>query len=144
MGRHTQGYIKKVEYIFYNEKAIRAAVCEARSLIRIPELRNGSGLADPTAAQAIRNLSPVHSVEIEGQELRRPEDWLSVVDKTYNWCARQCETYFKVARWRYEGLHFVKICATLDLVPEKFFRILEKIRHYAALQAAYLQLIRVD
>ena len=144
MGRHTQNYIKKIEYAFFNEKAIREAVYEARSLMKIPEVRNGSSLADPTAAQAIRNLTPVHSINLYGEELRRPEDWLTVIDKTYCWCSRQCETYLKLAKRRYEGVHFAKICATLNLVPEKFFRILEKIRHYAALQASYLQLIRID
>lgn len=144
MQRQGQGYIRKVEFAFYNEKELRDAVFEARAKQRIPELRNASGLSDPTAALAIRNLTPISSVKVAGMELRKPESWLSVVDKTYSWCKRQGDFYYEIARGRYSGVHFATICARIELVPEKFFRILEKIRNYAALQAAYLQLIQVD
>ena len=142
--RDDRPYIKKVEFVFYNEAAIREAIIDARAGSNTPELRNGSGLPDPTASAAIRNLSPVHSVRIEGVDLLYPESWLTVVDKTYAWCKRQGGKYYEMARGRYSGKYFAKICTEVEVVAEKFFRVIEKIRNYAALQAAQLNLIHVD
>lgn len=148
LGRYhseTRPYIKRVEYAFYNERAIREAVYEARLESFTPEVRTGSGLPDPTATSAIKNLSPVTSVTIEGAELKRPESWLGVVEKTYSWCELQGELFHKLAKLKYaSGLKTVRICAELEIVQEKFFRILEKVRNYAALQAAQRNLIYVE
>lgn len=147
MGRHNRNerpYIKKVEFAFYNEHAIRDAVYEARLDSFTPEVRNGSGLPDPTATAAIKNLVPVAMVLVEGTPVTRPESWLTVVEKTYNWCKNQGQIYYDMAKHRYGGAHFVRICSDLDIVPERFFRMLEKIRNYACLQAAQLNLIYVE
>ena len=137
-------YIKKIEFVFYNEREIREAISEAREDIKTPELRNGSGLPDPTASTAIRNLSPVMSVKVGGVELKKPESWLTVVEKTYKWCKRQGAKYYEVARRRYAGEYFAKTCANTGLSISRLYEVLEKIRNYAAIQAAYLQLIYVE
>lgn len=137
-------YIRKVEFVFYNEAEIRLSILDARADTKTPELRNGSGLPDPTATTAVRNLSEIPVVFIHGQELKYPERWTTVVDKTYAWCKRQGNKYFEIARARYGGAHFVKICSTLDVTFTKFYEIVEKVKIYAALQAAQLNLIYVD
>lgn len=143
--RDNRDYIRKIDFVFHNEAAIRAAVEEERMGGKyVPELRNGSGLPDPTATEAIRNLSPIQSVTIDGQILKYPERWLVVIDKTYNWCRRQGEKYYEVARARYNDEYFVRTCTKLDLTFTLFYRIVERIKMYAALQAAQLNLIYVE
>lgn len=137
-------YMRKIEFVFFNEKEIREAVDEAREDSKTPELRNGSGCPDPTASTAIRNLSPIPSVMIDGVELKSPESWLAVIDKTYNWCKRQGEKYYEFARSRYKGEYFVKACVKAEASTANFYMILERIRNYAAIQAAWLRLIYVE
>ena len=142
--RGDRPYIKKIEFVFYNEREIREAITEARYDNKTPELRNDSGLPDPTASTAIKNLSPVAAVFVGGVELKKPESWMVVVDKTYNWCKRQGEKYYAFARSRYNGEYFAKSCARYDTSITQFYGVLERIRNYAALQAALLNLIYVD
>lgn len=137
-------YMKKIEFAFFNEKEIREAVEEAREDSKTPELRNGSGCPDPTASTAIRNLSPIPSVMIDGVELKSPESWLTVIDKTYNWCKRQGGKYYECARGRYKGECFVKTCVNAEVSAAYFYDTIERIRNYAAIQAAWLRLIYVE
>lgn len=142
--RDDRPYIRVIEFVFYNEREIRLAIMDARAESNSPEIRNGSGLPDPTATAAIRNLSLVPFIVIGGQELKLPERWMTVVEKTYAWCKRQGGKYYDVARARYGGEYFVNTCAKLDLTISLFYDIIEKIKVYAALQAAQLNLIHVD
>lgn len=130
----------------------------ARAERKTPDVRNGSNLPDPTAAEAIRHLSPVksvliggHHIEVNGEmalveasEVKNPERWLEVIDKTYAWCRRQQGCHFELARRRYAGENYVAICMKLCISQNVFFTTLDKIRTYAALQAAQLNLIFVD
>lgn len=143
--QNSRPYIRKVEFAFYNENEIRESVMEARyEGTPPPAIRNGSGLSDPTASMAIRNLSPINSIEICGEVLVYPESWLVVIDKTYSWCKRQKRNYFGIASSRYKGVHFGRICAEFDIGVDKFYDIMNEVRNYAALQAAQLHLIYVD
>lgn len=142
--RQENSYIRKIEFAFYNEAEIRAAIEEARLDSSPPEIRNGSGISDPTASAVIKKLSPVQSVTIHGVELKRPESWLFVIDKTYAWCRRQGTRHYEIARARYSGGYFRPICAKLAISETQFYMTLERIRIYAALQAAQLNLIYVE
>ena len=142
--REKRPYMRKIDFVFYNERAIRAAVEDARNDTREVSPRNGSGLPDPTAYEAITNLTPIPAVEISGQLLEHPERWLVVVDKTYAWCRRQSDVHYEIARRRYNGESFLQISMKLYVSTTQVFEILERIRMYAALQAAQFQLIFVD
>ena len=98
-----QDYFKKIDFIFHNERKIRRLVYENRNDCVKPEIRNGSGLSDPTANDAIKNLTPLPSITICGEVLKFPESWLEVIDKTYNWCKRQSVTHFESLRRKYLG-----------------------------------------
>lgn len=144
--------------MFYHEREIRKAVEDAREERETPDIRNGSGLPDPTVGEVIRRLTPVKSVfiggneiEINGQmtvvdavEVKYPERWLTVIDKTYAWCKRQAGCHYEAARKRYLGQGYVAICMALNISQNVFFSLIEKIRMYAAIQAAQLNLICVD
>ena len=137
-------YIKKIDFVFYNEKNIRQAVFEARESRRRPELKNGSGLSDPTARDAIRNLTPLSFIKIAGEMLKFPESWLKVIDKTYSWCKRQSACHYEVLRRKYNNEHYKKICVDLHISPTTFQGLINRARQYAALQAAQFRLIYVD
>ena len=142
--REKRPYMRKIEFVFYNERAIRAAVEDARNDTREVSPRNGSGLPDPTAYEAIKNLTPIPAVEISGQLLEHPERWLVVVDKTYAWCQRQSDMHYEIARRRYNGEDYRKTCRELAITQPVVSSVMEKIRMYAALQAVQFQLIFVD
>ena len=142
--RDETGYVRKIEFAFYNEELIRDAVEEARWKVTRPELKNGSGLSDPTAFEAIRHLTPIEAVTVKGVELKKPEKWLLVIDKTYEWCKRRGEIYFNVASGRYEGRYFADTCVESAISESQYYLMLERIRHYAALQAVQNGLIYVD
>ena len=139
-----QKYFTKIDFVFYNEKNIRLAVIEEREAPIKPELKNGSGLSDPTARDAIRNLTPLLFVEIAGDFLKFPESWLEVIDKTYNWCKRQSIVHFESVRRKYLGDHYKKICRDLHISATTFHNMIHRARQYAALQAVQLHLIFVD
>lgn len=142
--REKRPYMRKIDFVFYNERAIRAAVLDARNDTREVSPRNGSGLPDPTAYEAITNLTPIPAVEISGQLLEHPERWLTVVDKTYAWCQRQSDVHYEIARRRYNGEDYRKTCRELAISTNVLFPLMERVRMYAALQAAQFQLIFVD
>ena len=140
-------WIKKIDFIFYNEKEIRLAVLEARNsgkpLCEVPG-RNASGVSDPTARDAMYNLTPLPVIKINGQDLRLPERWLIVIDKTYAWAKSQSDVHYEVARRRYAEEDYRKTCRELHISQQYQSKIMENIRIYAALQAAQFNLIYVE
>ena len=139
-----QKYFRKIDFVFFNEKNIREIVFESRENNFKPELKNGSGISDPTARDAIRNLTPLAKITVCGITLKFPESWLEVIDKTYNWCKRQSETHFESVRRKYLGDHYKKICRDLHISATTFHNMIHRARQYAALQAVQLHLIFVD
>ena len=137
-------YIKKIDFVFFNEKNIRQAVIEEREDAIKPELKNGSGLSDPTARDAIRNLTPLPFIKLAGEILKFPESWLNVIDKTYNWCKRQSACHYETVRRKYLGIHYRKICFDLHISITTFHNLINRARQYAALQAVQLNLIFID
>lgn len=136
--RTGKGYIWKLEFVFHNEKAIREAVRDARNYHEKTG-KNGRGIGDPTASQAIRNITPLRSVRIRDENLEWPEDWLRVVDATYAWCDMD---RLIVAKDRYSGVDYRKTCAKLNISGTTYFALLKDIRTHAAFCAANLQLLR--
>ncbi len=139
--RADEGYFKKIDYIFYNEAAIREAVLETKNNAARSEITNASSLSDPTAAEAIRKLTPVTAIVLNEKILRYPEHWLEVVENTKSWCRERGETFYIILRDRYNEIETKKTCADLNISADFYYRTLEKIRIHAALVAAYLHLI---
>ena len=140
-------WIRKVDFVFYNEKEVRLAVMEARNsgkpLCEVPS-RNASGVSDPTARDAMYNLTPLPVIEINGQDLRLPERWLIVIDKTYAWAKSQSDVHYEVARRRYNGEDYRKTARELHVTTPSVYKMMDNIKTYAALQAAQLNLIYVE
>lgn len=136
-------YLRKIEFVFYNEGEIRQVLLEERQRRIQPEIHNASGLSDPTAAEAIKNITPINSIKVLDKILMYPEKWLEVVEKTYQWARNQGEVLYEIARRRYRGEHHGKICTTLGISVDNFYRQLERVRFRAALEAAYRRLIQL-
>lgn len=135
--RKGKGYIRKVDFVFHNEKAIREAVLDARNCHEKTGKIGGTG--DPTASQAIRNITPLRDVMIWGEKLEWPEEWLRVINATYEWCDRD---RLIIAKDRYAGVDYRKTCAKLSISATTYFNLLKEVHIHAAFCAANLQLIR--
>ena len=106
-------------------------------------VRSG-GIPDPTAMQAMRNLTPIRAVILTGGEvIKLPECWLEVIDKTYSYCAKQKDCRLEVAKRRYSAEDYRKTCRELNISNVTRSRLMELVRIYAALQAVQLGLITV-
>ena len=142
---NSRPWVRKVDFVFYHEREIREAVLDERSTCAsAPIVRNASGVSDPTAREAIYNLSPLPVVKIDGKELRLPERWLVVIDKTYAWAKSQSDVHFEVARRRYRGEDYRVTCRELHIANTTRRNIFELTRTYAALQAAQLKVIYIE
>ena len=104
------GYMRKIDFVFYNEDAIRQAVLDAREGAGAQAGRGGGQVGDPTAARAMRNMTPLLSVRIRGDKLEWPEHWLKVVESTYSWCDGD---RFIVAKDRYNNVDYADTCAKM-------------------------------
>lgn len=145
--RNREAYMRKIDFIFYRENEIREAVQKARMIEKsggtLRMVRNG-GIPDPTAMQAMRNLTPLKAVAISGGEvIEFPERWLEVIEKTYNYCAKQKDCRLEVAKRRYKSEDYRKTCVELNISNVTRSRLMELVRIYAALQAVQLGLIQV-
>ena len=140
-------YIQHIDFIFHHEAELREAILQLRldsghsNAIKIV---NGNGMTDPTANQAVKNLTPLPFVEIRGgHTIKKPESWLIVIDKTYSWCKLQKDCRYEIARRRYNGEDYRKTCHELNISNSTRRRLLELVQMYAALQAVQLGLIQV-
>ena len=141
----SRPWVRKVDFVFYHEQEIRETILDERSTCAsAPVVRNASGVSDPTAREAIYNLSPLPVVKIDGKELRLPERWLVVIDKTYAWAKSQSDVHYEVARRRYRGEDYRVTCRELHISQQYLSKLLENIRIYAALQAAQMNLIYIE
>lgn len=151
----SRPYIRQIDFMFYHEAEIRRAVEDAKEERETPDIRNGSGLPDPTASEVIKRLTPVKSVliggrekEIKGEmtlidatEVKYPERWLEVIDRTYSWCKAQAGDHYEIARRRYSCEDYRKICRELCIDAAKISRVLELVRQEARAHAIELGLI---
>ena len=145
--KNRNSYFGKVDFIFYSERDIREAVTQARLSVGNGNgmvAANKNGFSDPTANQAVKNLSPLEKVTIRGEHvIQKPEKWLEVIEKTYSWCKKQKDNRFEVAKRRYEGEDYRKTCRELNLSNSTRRRLLEYVQIYATLQAVQLGLIQI-
>ena len=134
-------YFRKIEYVFYNEAEIRELVQEEKLRIIRHEISGGS-LSDPTAAQVLKDSTPVNVILIGKALLRYPEHWLEVVDLTKQWCEDCGDDFYQIMKRRYGFREEIKkTCANLSISADFYYKVVDKIKMHAALLAAYLHLI---
>ena len=141
MRQSKKSWIRKIDFIFFNETEIRLLVADARNNLKVPIVRNSSQIPDPTAKEAIANLTPIKSITIKGKELNRPEDWLKVIDNTYDWAKKQDNPRYVVAKLKYMGEDYRLICAKCHISIKYQYLLIERFRMFAADEAYELGLI---
>lgn len=143
--RKENSYIRKIDYIFYREKAIRRAVKEVREDSDKPRIRQVGQIGDPTATEAIRNMKLLPVVILDnGERIESPEAWIKVIDKTYEWSKSMRDSRYETAIRRYRKEEdYRKTCAELNISQTTYARNIERVRMYAALHAYKLNLIEV-
>ena len=141
MRQSKKSWIRKIDFVFYNETEIRMLVKEEKGEKKIPLIRSASGISDPTAKEAISNLTPLKSITIKGKELNNPEDWLKVVDNTYAWAKKQDNPRYVVAKLKYIGEDYRLISMKCHVSIRFQYALIENFRRYATSQARDLELI---
>ena len=148
---NREKYFRQIDFIFYHEKQIRDAVTEARisggrdGTISLFPVASANNFSDPTATEAIKNLTPLKFVKLpDGTIIKYPEKWLAVIDKTYSYCKKQNDCRCEIARRRYNNEDYRKTCIDLNISNTTRRRLLELVQIYAALQAVQAGLIRVE
>lgn len=145
--KNRSTYFSQIDFIFYHEQEIKEAVLQARldsGHTGTVKIVNGNGMTDPTANQAIKNLTLLPFVIIQGgHTVKKPESWLVVIDKTYSHCKLQNDCRYEVARRRYRNEDYRKTCRELNISNSTRRRLLELVQIYAALQAVQFGLIQV-
>ena len=80
-----EGALRSVRWHIANYHNIRKAVFEKRLEMKrksgAPERRSQGFVSDPTQTEALKNLTPLKSVNIPGGEVQAPEAWLAAIDK---------------------------------------------------------------
>ena len=140
MPKNNEGYFAKIDFVFYNVPRIKKAVEEARQ-DRGNKTFNGPGVADPTAAVVLNNLSPLRYVVLGNGRLEYPERWLKLVDLVYchvNDIGRECldGKYIK-------GETNKQTYERINIEQSTHSRAWKEIKHIQELYAVQLGLIRV-
>lgn len=133
-----------VKHIFAAEQAIKLAVIEAKTAER-RELCGGSGgvsrKSDPTAGKSIRQLTKVPVIRIDDWLVRRPEDWLMVIELTY---ANTRELERGIMRKYYSGYKISEIAnSDCGYSDSTLYAILDRFQQLAVEIACQFGLVRV-
>ena len=133
-------YFRKIDFVFYNKSRIKEAVEEARQ-DKGNKSYNCSGIADPTVAVVLNNLSPLHYIVLDGKRLECPEQWLKLVDLVYknvNDVGRACLDGKYVKRETNKQTY-----KRINIEQSTHSRAWKEIKHIQELYAVQLGLIRV-
>ena len=145
MRESSDDAIRRIEWVFRREKAIRQAVYEKRMDRGGFTGGDGNGhcrISDPTALQAIRNVIELETIIIDdGGRIMYPEKWLRVIDKMREWC-KEDTINAEIFRRRYEDEEaYYRTSMELHITGALYYQRLLKIRNQAKIFAAYEQLI---
>lgn len=140
--RKATGYFKKIDFVFFNERQIRAMVRDIRNGA-VEHEANGSGISDPTAAQAIRNIIPIKTIYVNGYRLEWPESWLHVVDVVKAKCLEYNKSYLRVLDWYYKRVPYQQVCEEISVEQSTLSKMWKEVRHLQELCAVQEGLIRV-
>jgi len=99
-------------------------------------------VSDPTAIKAISLAEPIKWVVIDGETIRRPEDWVKVIDTTRERFAGTPIKELIERRYR-RSEHFIRTCREMHIDHSTYYDWREDIISYAALICCQIGLIRV-
>lgn len=124
------------------KRAIKWARLEQSSRNARPEIHAEGFVSNPTAAEAIRNLTPLKSVTVGHDIVYNPETWVSVIDSVYDkldGCDRRIvtDTFIKGNRWE-------KVIADNHIDKNAYYRRRDRIVSLIAIKAACAGIVKLD
>ena len=143
------GVLKRIEKYFYIYDKIAQAVQEAREQLLYgqagAEKTGGGGhcyISDPTAQKAIGLADPIRRVDVDGETIRRPEDWLKVVAVTrQRFAGTPMGELMERRYWRNETI--VQTCMEMSIDRSTYYYWREDIITYAAMVCCQVGLMKV-
>lgn len=144
---------KKIEHYFGIEQKIKAAVQDIRHSQLYgsskPEYTGGGGhahVSDRTAIRAVELASPIRCISIENgrdtEQIRRPEDWIEVLDGTKQRFADSPIAAFMHKRYA-EGQDWKQTCTDLYIERDTYYKWRDNVVTYATLLAVQGGLVKV-
>lgn len=143
----SEAALRRVRWHLYHYWDIKRAISRTRVEMnahggdKIGGIQD-SRLSDPTAAQAIRNATPLRFVIVPGAgRVARPEAWIDAIDAGLSACSDETRT---VARESFlSGVPYRRICAAHSMEQATLYRTRDKAVLAVALAAAEAGLISV-
>lgn len=149
-----------VEKMFWNYEKIKRAVEDARMELGFYSSggktggapTNHSFVSDPTAILAMRHSAPIKQVTIDGgkateETVKRPEDWLFVVEQTYRRFLdlhhEAGDVTYPVLIDRFRNEPWPTTCARLEITKDKYYSARDVGIRYARECAIQLGLLKV-
>ena len=136
MRQPTNKKIRLIEWVLLNERSIRLAVIEER------ERQKEYAGEDPTGRTAVRLASPIGLLVVGGKELKRPEEWLRILELVYHHIPKG--DMLEVLKARYKRReHYSVTCSRLAMSQGKYQNTVRKVRDYVQMVAIQEGLIRI-
>lgn len=140
-----EGALRSVRWHIANYHNIRKAVYEKRLEMKrksgAPERRSQGFVSDPTQTEALKNLTPLKSVNIPGGEVRQPEAWLTAIDKVMGKLEHHDQRIIEVSFWEHHTWQASVDALNMDKMT--YYRRRDKLMTLFAIECAARGLIQI-
>lgn len=140
-----EGALRSVRWHIANYHNIRKAVYEKRLEMKrksgAPERRSQGFVSDPTQTEALKNLTPLKSVNIPGGEVQAPEAWLAAIDKVMGKLEHHDQRIIEVSFWEHHTWQASVDALNMDKMT--YYRRRDKLMTLFAIECAARGLIRI-
>lgn len=140
-----EGALRSVRWHIANYHNIRKAVCEKRLEMKrrsgASERRSQGFVSDPTQTEALKNLTPLKSVNIPGGEAQQPEAWLAAIDKVMGKLEHHDQRIIEVSFWEHHTWQASVDALNMDKMT--YYRRRDKLMTLFAIECAARGLIQI-
>ena len=140
-----EGALRSVRWHIANYHNIRKAVYEKRLEMKrksgAPERRSQGFVSDPTQTEALKNLTPLKSVNIPGGEVQAPEAWLTAIDKVMGKLEHHDQRIIEVSFWEHHTWQASVDALNMDKMT--YYRRRDKLMTLFAIECAARGLIQI-
>ena len=137
--------LRSVRWHIANYHNIRKAVFEKRLEMKrksgAPERRSQGFVSDPTQTEALKNLTPLKSVNIPGGEVQAPEAWLAAIDKVMGKLEHHDQRIIEVSFWEHHTWQASVEALNMDKMT--YYRRRDKLMTLFAIECAARGLIQI-
>ena len=126
--------------------SIKKAVYEIRNDSNRPCNTGGQGsayISDPTANEAIKHVSHIARVMVDGHTVRSPEQWVEVFDQTQTHYRHDRQTSLVIDHRYIHNEYYIKTCAIIPISKSEYYNTVYDVTSYALAVACQVGLIKV-